>query len=245
LWYPEALLLLLGKGKGKKGGEDVLKHALSEKSVADVCEALIGAAFIEHNDPKHWTPQGWTNAITAVTNLVKDKNHYMKVWEDYSAAYHVPTWQSERATPPQLEMVDQINKEQGYRFRWPLLLRSAFTHSSMPLSWENHPSYERLEFLGDALLDVACITHLFYGYPDKGPQWLTEHKMAMVSNRFLGAVCVKLGFHRHMRKNDSQLTKDVSAYVAEIESAAEKVQQSQEVDYWMHVKDPPKVCEYS
>ena len=44
-WYPECLKLLIGKGSGKDGS-DVIRHSLGEKSVADVCEAMIEAAFI-------------------------------------------------------------------------------------------------------------------------------------------------------------------------------------------------------
>ena len=31
---------------------------------------------------------------------------------------------------------------------------------------------------------------------------MTEHKTPMVSNQFLGAVSVKLGFHQHIRQNN-------------------------------------------
>ena len=112
----------------------------------------------------------------------------------------------------------------------------------MPWTWEQIPSYQRLEFLGDALLDLACITYLFYNYPDKDPHWLTEHKMAMVSNKFLGAVCVKIGFHSHMRHNHPQLGGPIKEYVDEVELAAEGAEANGELDYWTHVKDPPKVC---
>ena len=32
---------------------------------------------------------------------------------------------------------------------------------------------------------------------------MTEHKTPMVSNQFLGAVSVKLGFHQHIRQNNA------------------------------------------
>ena len=242
LWYPEALQLLEGKGAGRAAGTEVFKHSLGDKSIADICEALIGAAFIQHNDKENWRPELWTDAIRAVTKLVNDPNHKIDTWEDYTSTYIPPTWQTADATAPQRDLAQNIQREQGYRFKWPRLLRSAFSHPSNPWTWETVPSYQRLEFLGDALLDLACITHLFYNYPDKNPQWLTEHKMAMVSNKFLGAVCVKVGFHRHMRHNHPQLGGQIMHYVEEIGLAEEKARETGEVDYWIHVKDPPKVC---
>lgn len=241
LWYPDALKLLEGKGAGKVGGNEVLKHSLGDKSIADICEALIGAAFIQHNDHEKWQPHLWTDAIRAVTNLVADDNHKIDIWEDYIRAYIPPAWQIADATAPQRDLAEKIETEQGYCFKWPRLLRCAFSHPSNPWTWETVPSYQRLEFLGDALLDLACITYLFYKYPDKNPQWLTEHKMAMVSNKFLGAVCVKIGFHRHMRHNHPILGSQIKEYVDEV-TLAEEAAQNGEVDYWTHVKDPPKVC---
>lgn len=241
LWYPDALKLLEGKGAGKIGGTEAVKHSLGDKSIADICEALIGAAFIQHNDQDHWQPQKWTNAIKAVTKLVDDPNHSVQEWNDYLLAYVPPPWQVADATAPQHDLVQKIEREQGYRFRWARLLRCSFSHPSNPWTWEKIPSYQRLEFLGDALLDLACITHLFYNYPDKNPQWLTEHKMAMVSNKFLGAVCVKIGFHRHMRHNHPFLGSQIKEYVDEVELAEESARHTGEVDYWTHVKDPPKV----
>jgi endoribonuclease Dicer len=234
-------MLIEGKGSGRIAGTEVMKHSLGDKSIADICEALIGAAFIQHNDHEKWDPNLWTNAIQAVTKLVDNPNHNIQTWNDYKTGYKMPAWQTAEATASQRKLAQDIYKEQGYLFKWPRLLRSAFLHGSNPYDWECIPSYERLEFLGDALLDLACITHLFYKYPDKNPQWLTEHKMAMVSNKFLGAVSVKIGFHRHMRHNNSQVGAAIKEYVDEVELAMENAKATGEVDYWTHVKNPPKV----
>jgi endoribonuclease Dicer len=45
---------------------------------------------------------------------------------------------------------------------------------------------------------MVCVDFLFRRFPDADPQWLTEHKTAMVSNQFLGCLCIELGFHNHM-----------------------------------------------
>jgi endoribonuclease Dicer len=85
---------------------------------------------------------------------------------------------------------------------------------------------------------MACVTHIFYNYPDKDPQWLTEHKMAMVSNKFLGAVCVFVGFHKHIRQNSSIMTSQIDEYVEELDSAQQAAGGAK--DFWMTVRDPPK-----
>jgi endoribonuclease Dicer len=56
-WYPEGLKLLRGKGMNKTE-DDWLKftHNLGDKSIADVCEAFIGAAFQAHYKGGPWNP---------------------------------------------------------------------------------------------------------------------------------------------------------------------------------------------
>ncbi|KAF2838659.1 hypothetical protein M501DRAFT_1031732 [Patellaria atrata CBS 101060] len=236
-WYPEGLKLIEGKG-AKNASDQVMKHSLGDKTVADVCEALIGAAFMEYNIPGVWNPELWENAIKAVTALVDDDNHRMQKWEDYVAAYVIPAYQTDQSTASQRDLAEKVAKEHPYKFNYPRLLRSAFLHPSYPYTWEKLPSYQRLEFLGDALLDMTCITHLFYRFPGKDPQWLTEHKMAMVSNKFLGAVCVKIGFHRHLRFNHAQIECQVREYAIEIQEAERESKGAR--DYWTTVKAPPK-----
>lgn len=236
-WYPEGLKLLEGKGF-KMTETEMPKHQLGEKNIADVCESLIGAAFLTHHSRERWTPKSWTEAIKAVTLFVGSEDHSMMVWSDYINGYKKPAYQIAEATGSQLDLASKVEKEHAYHFKYPGLLRSAFLHPSQPFSWERVPSYQRLEFLGDSLLDLVCVTHLFYKYPDKDPGWLTEHKMAMVANKFLGALCVDIGFHRHLRHHHPILESQIRTYVTELEEA--KRLSNGAVDTWTLVHDPPK-----
>jgi endoribonuclease Dicer len=231
--------MLSGKGsKEYNGGHEHVQH-LRDKTIADVCEALIGAAFVHYYEPGNiWMPDMFNHAVRAVTTFANNENHAMQSWADYQKAYELPAYQTEPTLARHRDLVAKVDHDLGYRFKYPRLLQSAFCHPSFPFSREHTPSYQRLEFLGDALLDTACVTHLFYRYPTKDPQWLTEHKMAMVANKFLGALCVKLGFHRHLRHNHSQLLHQVHEYVTEVQEAMRTAGDA--VDYWIHVKDPPK-----
>ncbi|KAI9770580.1 MAG: Dicer-like protein 1 [Geoglossum simile] len=228
-WYPEELKLLFGKGRGRDKNVTPT-HRLGDKSIADVCEALIGAALLSHNH--------FDNAVRAVTELVCNPDHEMLKWADYYQLYTKPTYQTAQASASHVDLAAKVELEHNYHFQYPRLLRSAFTHPSYPYSWERVPSYQRLEFLGDSLFDMACVNFLFHRFLDRDPQWLTEHKMAMVSNRFLGAVCVKLGFHRHIRFYGSIIEHQIREYVTEIQEAERE--SNGLPDYWVNVKAPPK-----
>lgn len=238
-WYPDNLELIKGK---KKEGKNKNIHVLGDKSIADVCEALIGAAYMtgrEQND--------LNMAVQAVTVVVNNKNHRMRNWAEYYAAYEKPSWQTADASASQLALAQKIKDKMGYDFNYPRLLRCAFRHPSYPRHYENLPSYQRLEFLGDALLDMAIVDYLYQKYPTKDPQWLTEHKMAIVSNQFLGCLAVSLGFHKHMLSFSSILQKQVLEYVTviveakeEAEEEAQRTGQEFAWDYWVSVNHPPK-----
>ncbi|KAI9662079.1 MAG: Dicer-like protein 1 [Trizodia sp. TS-e1964] len=240
-WYPREPKLLKGKGviKDMAEGETVEtyeehKHRLGDKTIADVCEAIIGAALLTQNGGKN----RFDNAVKAVTRLVKSDHHKAKCWDDYYANYKLPSFATIRTTAAELVVAGKVEEAHPYHFNHPRLLSSAFSHPSYPFSWERIPSYQRLEFLGDALWDMACIDWLFHTNPTRNPQWLTEHKMAMVSNKYQGALSVKLGFHKYLKANHDAVLAGVNDWVKDIQDAEAESQGSP--DYWTTVKDPPK-----
>ena len=232
-WYPQGIKLLEGKGH-KKTGVEVFKHSLSQKTIADVCEAVIGAALLSNRG------QGNVDAaVKAVTAFVASSDHSVQKWADYYLLYEKPQYQLAEATASQIDLARQIMEHVGYHFKYPRLLRSAFIHPSYSFASEKIPCYQRLEFLGDSLLDMASVNFLYHRHPDKDPQWLTEHKMAMVSNKFLAALSVKLGFHKHLRFNGAAIEAQNREYVLEVCEAAAEAKGAR--DYWTNTKQPPKV----
>lgn len=239
-WYPEGLVLKKGKRTEAKK-----RHLLADKSIADVCEALIGAAYLTGQERDN----SFDMAVQAVSAVVQDKNHSMKTYAEYYAAYQPPKWQTAPPSIIQQDMADRFHPRLGYRFRHPQLLRSAFHHPTYPSSYENLPSYQRLEFLGDALLDMACVDHLFRRFPGADPQWLTEHKMAMVSNQFLGCLGFTLGFHQSILSLGA-VQDELAVYVGDMAAALQLAKDEAvaagrpEADFrrsfWVEVKRAPK-----
>lgn len=177
-WYPQGLKLLQGKGGDNKSLSDET-HALGEKTIADVCEALIGASIlsggVEHR---------FDMAVRAVTALIGSNSHSLSTWKQYFTLYTLPSYQLQVADAADRKLAQTIETKLGYRFKYPRLLRSAFTHPSYPSAWGKIPCYQRLEFLGDALYDMVCIEDLFHRYPACDPQWLTEHKVTNLFSSF-------------------------------------------------------------
>ncbi|KAG6020138.1 hypothetical protein E4U40_006382 [Claviceps sp. LM458 group G5] len=231
-WYPD---LKLKKGKPTKATSS---QNLANKSIADVCEAIIGAAYMSE-------PRGKMDlAVKAVTKMVRSKNHTMTQFSDYYNEYEVPPWQSAAPSAAETFAAEKTHARIGYKFNSPKLLRSAFKHPSYPYE-PAIPHYQCLEFLGDALLDLAAADYLFTTFPTADPQWLTEHKMAMVSNHFFACLCVDLGLHRNVLSTNSSMLGHIAQFVSQFEKAKIDALTNRHDDepnpaFWLNLTQPPK-----
>lgn len=61
----------------------------------------------------------------------------------------------------------------------------------------------------------------------------------MVSNKFLGALAVKLELHKHLKYFSSPLQSQIMNYAEEVQAA--EAESDGVVDYWATTNDPPKV----
>ena len=79
-----------------------------------------------------------------------------------------------------------------YSFKNEMLLETALTHSTY--ANENHTeSYERLEYLGDAIVDFLVGEYLFINYPDLDEGYMSRIRAALVCEITLGELALKLG----------------------------------------------------
>lgn len=94
----------------------------------------------------------------------------------------------------------EFEKRIGVPFKDKELLRTAFTHRSY-LN-ENRKSglehNERLEFLGDAVLELIVTEYLFAKYPDRDEGSLTSYRSALVNAVTLAGVAEGLDMNEHL-----------------------------------------------
>ena len=88
--------------------------------------------------------------------------------------------------------ISELEKLIGYEFKDKKLLKQALTHSSYANEQKINRSgdYERLEFLGDAVLEVVSSEFLFHKYPDLPEGKLTKLRASMVCEPSL-AICAR------------------------------------------------------
>jgi len=88
--------------------------------------------------------------------------------------------------------INEVENRIGYIFKDKNLLRQAFTHSSY--SNEKHVfSNERLEFLGDSVLNFVIADFLYRRYPDIKEGELTRIRASVVSKDPIAEAAEKLG----------------------------------------------------
>ncbi len=82
------------------------------------------------------------------------------------------------------------------------LYRQALRHSSAVADDRpDLPDNERLEFLGDAILDAVIGEMLFNRYPDKGEGFLTRMRSKLVSRTQLNSLAKRIAIERVMESN--------------------------------------------
>ncbi|XP_050109230.1 ribonuclease 3-like protein 2 isoform X2 [Malus sylvestris] len=111
-------------------------------------------------------------------------------------------------SPEIQQSVAAVEQIVGYDFRNKRLLEEALTHSS----YSESPSYQRLEFIGDAALSLALSNYFFLAYPGVDPGTLSLLRSANVSTEKLARVAVRHGLYRHLRHNAPALRDKVREF---------------------------------
>uniref|UniRef100_A0A5B7C3V7 Endoribonuclease Dicer homolog 1 n=1 Tax=Davidia involucrata TaxID=16924 RepID=A0A5B7C3V7_DAVIN len=175
-------------------------RVLSSKTLADVVEALIGVYYVE----------GGKNAA----------NHLMKwigIQVEFDPKEIECTTRPSNVPESILRSVnfDDLEGALNIKFNDRGLLVEAITHASRPSSGVS--CYQRLEFVGDAVLDHLITRHLFFTYTDLPPGRLTDLRAAAVNNENFARVAVKHKLHVHLRHGSSALEKQIRDFVKEVQ----------------------------
>jgi ribonuclease III len=91
----------------------------------------------------------------------------------------------------------RLERSLGYTFTRPELLQLALTHPSAAEGTDQH--YERLEFLGDAVLDLAIADMLMRHFPAGTEGLLSRQRASIVNARTLAAKAESIGLGQHLR----------------------------------------------
>ncbi|XP_044470277.1 endoribonuclease Dicer homolog 2-like [Mangifera indica] len=174
------------------------KKTVKGKTIADAVEALIGA-FI--------STAGESAGILFLSRIGIDVDF---VNRPYQRHFQI------RAE----KLINRAHLESllNYKFHDSSLLVEALTHGSYMLP-EIPSCYQRLEFLGDAVLDYIITIHLYNKYPGMRPGLITDMRSASVNNDCYAQSSVKHGLHKHILHCSHELHKQIHATVESFEKS--------------------------
>lgn len=92
----------------------------------------------------------------------------------------------------------------GHEFRQPFLLQNAVTHSSYSTDNPGTENNQRLEFLGDAILQILIAEALYSAYPEAREGLLTKRRALLVNRDFLAGLAQEIGADTCMRFGKSE-----------------------------------------
>ncbi|KAJ0848787.1 putative ribonuclease III [Helianthus annuus] len=172
---------------------------LGSKTVSDCVEALVGAYFVDG---------GLTGALHCMKWLgISCELDSSRVDEAIKiASLHVYT--------PKLDVLQGLESKLGYEFVVKGLLLEAITHAT-----DQNPDqrvgycYQRLEFLGDSVLDLLITWYLFNKHKDIDPGELTDLRSASVNNENFAYAAVRRNLHGYLQCRSVTLQTQISDYV--------------------------------
>ena len=105
-----------------------------------------------------------------------------------------------RYRKPLFTQMDALEEKLGYRFEDQELLVQAMTHPSIAAERRDvGEDNQRLEFLGDAVLQLILTEHLYRLLPDQAEGRLTKMRASLVSRHALAEYAERLGLGEYLR----------------------------------------------
>ena len=98
----------------------------------------------------------------------------------------------------------EIEEHLGVYFNNPTLLKTALTHSSFANQFKDAEYNERLEFLGDAVLQLCITEYLFNNYKNKSEGELTKIRSLIVCENSLFEIAKKLKLGQYIRMSKGE-----------------------------------------
>ncbi|KAG8990236.1 hypothetical protein FRB93_003281 [Tulasnella sp. JGI-2019a] len=221
--------------KARRLAERTETQFLGNKTVSDVCEAILGAAWL-------------SGGLELTLKCLKRFGLPMKEidrWSDLGKHARMPD-------PPDEIRISQsvINEIQGIigvRLARPELLAWALTHGSA--TSQGHTPHQWLEFVGDGFLDYLVVPDIYETHQDLGPGPLTLLKSTMVSTEVLAALCVDSGIADHFVYRSTDLAGKLTKYTKTLglarshEYLAASNEDRLPRRYWKGIKPPKELAD--
>lgn len=174
-------------------GSDLCHELELRHAMANCFEALMGALLLDG---------GISVADEVFMNaLFMENNQLREIWKN------VPEHPLQEQEPlgdrdcinsyPMLQELTKFEDSIGIQFKHIRLLARAFTDRSIGFTHLTLGSNQRLEFLGDTVLQLICSEYLYRHFPEHHEGHLSLLRSSLVNNRTQAVVCDDLGMTKY------------------------------------------------
>ncbi|URE48714.1 Ribonuclease III domain [Musa troglodytarum] len=179
---------------------------LCSKTISDCAKALLGAYYVGGGLPAALAFMKWLGIDTEFEpDMVEEAIRTAAGWTYL----------------PKIHEIETLESKIGYKFTVKGLLLESITHASQQ-ELGVFFCYQRLEFLGDSVLDLLITWHLFQRYKDIDPGELTDLTSASVNNENLAhKVAVRHKLQQHLQHNSGLLLEKITEFVKRLEDSDE------------------------
>ncbi len=105
---------------------------------------------------------------------------------------------NKKKTNEELKVIRFVLAEFGYKPQKAAYFIQALTHKSSLTDHEQLAANERLEFLGDSILDAVVASFVYEKYPEIDEGQLTKIKSRIVNRKSLSAIGERMGIRKHL-----------------------------------------------
>jgi len=166
--------------------EEDLSHAM-----ANCFEALLGAVYLE---------SGLTPATLLFTNLAFEEQELRDVWTNlpkHPLQAQQPNGDRHLISSSSiLQKLEEFEQASGIEFNHIRLLARAFTHPQVGYNNLTLGNNQRMEFLGDSVLQFVVSVYLFRHFPEHHEGHLTLLRSSLVNHRIQATLARELGLDK-------------------------------------------------
>ncbi|KAL1006769.1 hypothetical protein UPYG_G00076760 [Umbra pygmaea] len=178
-------------------GPDLCRESDLRHAMANCFEALIGAVYLEG---------GLEESKQLFGRLLFNGEDLREVWLNYPPhPLQVQEPQTDRQlieTSPVLQKLTDFEDAIGVMFTHCRLLARAFTLRTVGFNHLTLGHNQRMEFLGDSIMQLVATEYLFIHFPDHHEGHLTLLRSSLVNNRTQAKVAEELGMQEFAITND-------------------------------------------
>ncbi|XP_014865745.1 PREDICTED: endoribonuclease Dicer [Poecilia mexicana] len=199
------------------------EQCIADKSIADCVEALLGCyltscgeraaqMFLCSLGLKVLPVQRGSRAALVVPAILTPAVELMYGWLKIPPRCMLDHPDAERTLQHLISGFENFERKINYTFQNKAYLLQAFTHASYHYNTITD-CYQRLEFLGDAILDYLITKHLYEDPRQHSPGVLTDLRSALVNNTIFASLAVKYDYHKFFKAISPELFHVIDDFV--------------------------------